>query len=67
MSNAPSPAVASSANPGADWQAYKNQFEKDGRTLSVQDVFRDAMMRTEDGNRMANLPRAEREDLNDEK
>ncbi|MGI2035388.1 FHA domain-containing protein [Rhizobium panacihumi] len=49
------------------WQSYKNQFEKDGRTLSVQDVFRDAMMRTQDGNRMANLPKAEREDLNDEK
>ncbi|MGF9564596.1 FHA domain-containing protein [Neorhizobium sp. JUb45] len=49
------------------WQAYKNQFEKNDRTLSVQDVFRDAMMRTEDGDRIANLAKAEREDLNDEK
>lgn len=49
------------------WQAYKTQFEKNGRTLSVRDVFRDAMMRTEDTSPTTNLPAAEREDRNDEK
>jgi type VI secretion system protein ImpI len=49
------------------WQAYKTQFEKNGRTLSVRDVFRDAMMRTEDTNPTTNPPAAEREDRNDEK
>ncbi len=49
------------------WQAYKNQFENNGRTLSVQDVFRDAMTRTEDGDQTANRLKAEREDQTHEK
>jgi type VI secretion system protein ImpI len=49
------------------WQAYTAQFERNGRALSVRDVFRDAMTRTQDTNPMTDLPAEEKEDRSDEK
>ncbi|MGK6316968.1 FHA domain-containing protein [Neorhizobium sp. DT-125] len=39
------------------WQAYRAQFEKDGKVLSVREVFRDAMTRAADGTSGAFTPR----------
>lgn len=36
------------------WQAYKAQFEKNGRAQSVREIFRDAMMRASEGERETN-------------
>jgi type VI secretion system protein ImpI len=49
------------------WQAYTAQFERNGRALSVRDVFRDAMTRTEGTNPTTDLPAEEKEDRSDEK
>ncbi|CDZ32509.1 Putative type VI secretion system protein TagH [Neorhizobium galegae bv. officinalis] len=39
------------------WQAYKAQFEKNGRTQSIREVFRDAMMRAADGGPREAMPK----------
>ncbi|MDQ0134392.1 type VI secretion system protein ImpI [Neorhizobium galegae] len=39
------------------WQAYKAQFEKNGRTQSVREIFRDAMMRAADGGHGGAMPK----------
>lgn len=49
------------------WQAYKAQFEHNGRTLSVQDVFRNAMMRTDAFDGTTAEPAAEKESHDHEK
>ncbi|KAA9384191.1 type VI secretion system-associated FHA domain protein [Neorhizobium galegae] len=40
------------------WQAYKAQFEKNGRTQSIREVFRDAMMRAAGGGEREAMPKA---------
>lgn len=39
------------------WQAYKAQFEKNGRTQSVREIFRDAMTRAVDGGQRETMPK----------
>ena len=39
------------------WQAYKAQFEKNGRAQSVREIFRDAMTRAVDGGQRETMPK----------
>lgn len=41
------------------WQAYKAQFEKNGRTQSVREIFRDAMMRAVDDGQRETMPKGQ--------